>query len=99
MTRIKIYYTDRPPEEISYLEVDSLRVYGIADIDHVILKYATSSEWSSEDPVLLAGEMGIESDTRKFKFGDGVTTWNSLAYYPTGTVTTMGGIGGAFTTK
>lgn len=31
-------------------------------------------------PVLLKGEMGVETDTRKFKFGDGVSDWKTLEY-------------------
>jgi len=40
----------------------------------------TSSEWTSANPVLAAGEMGIETDTSQFKIGDGVTSWTSLSY-------------------
>lgn len=40
----------------------------------------TAAAWASANPVLASGEMGLETDTKKFKFGDGVTTWNSLAY-------------------
>lgn len=40
----------------------------------------TASNWSTANPVLAVGQIGIESDTRKLKFGDGVTTWNSLHY-------------------
>lgn len=40
----------------------------------------TADEWSQKNPVLYTGELGIESDTRKFKFGDGVTAWNDLDY-------------------
>lgn len=40
----------------------------------------TSSNWSTANPVLAVGQIGIESDTRKIKVGDGVTTWNSLHY-------------------
>lgn len=43
-------------------------------------RYDTAANWSTNNPVLLEGEMGIESDTRKFKFGNGTTSWNSLAY-------------------
>jgi hypothetical protein len=39
-----------------------------------------ASDWTSGNEVLLAREMGVETDTRKFKFGDGTTAWNSLAY-------------------
>ena len=43
-------------------------------------KVDTSSNWFNNNPVLLAGEMGVESDTGLFKFGDGATAWNSLQY-------------------
>jgi 3D (Asp-Asp-Asp) domain-containing protein len=39
-----------------------------------------ASAWTSANPTLAAGEMGLETDTSKFKLGDGVTAWNSLAY-------------------
>lgn len=47
-------------------------------------QYRTAAQWSAANPVLLAGEIGIESDTRKFKFGDGATAWNSLGYAGSG---------------
>lgn len=40
----------------------------------------TSSSWSSSNPVLLAGEIGIESDTLKMKVGNGYSGWSSLSY-------------------
>jgi len=42
----------------------------------------TASNWTSNNTVLLAGEWGIESDTKKFKIGDGSTAWQSLDYVP-----------------
>lgn len=39
-----------------------------------------ANTWKTTNPVLLEGEMGIETDTRKFKFGDGVSTWTELDY-------------------
>lgn len=44
------------------------------------LRRGTAAEWTAANPILAAGEMGIETDTRKFKFGDGVAAWNTLAY-------------------
>ncbi len=45
----------------------------------------TASQWvSSNDgdgPVLNAGEIGFETDTNKFKIGDGVSYWADLAYF------------------
>lgn len=43
-------------------------------------KHGTAAEWASENPVLMAWEFGIETDTRRGKIGDGVTAWNSLPY-------------------
>ena len=42
----------------------------------------TAANWTSANPTLLAGELGYESDTKKFKLGDGSTAWTSLAYVP-----------------
>ena len=41
----------------------------------------TASQWTSANPVLNAGEMGWESDTNKFKIGDGTNHWASLDYF------------------
>lgn len=40
----------------------------------------TKNNWTTQNPVLLRGEMGVETDTRKFKFGDGVSDWATLEY-------------------
>ena len=49
-----------------------------------LLRNDTSTNWTSANPVLSKGEMGIETDTRKHKFGDGTTAWNDLAYASSG---------------
>jgi hypothetical protein len=48
--------------------------------NQIQLKSKTAAEWTSENPILLAGEIGLESDTRRFKFGDGTTDWINLPY-------------------
>ena len=42
----------------------------------------TAANWTAENPTLLAGEIGLESDTGYWKVGDGTTAWTSLAYVP-----------------
>ena len=42
----------------------------------------TAANWTSADPTLLAGELGYETDTGKWKIGDGSTAWSSLSYEP-----------------
>ena len=60
----------------------------------------TSTNWTSANPLLASGEMGIELDTHRFKIGDGCLYWNSLPYGglqgPTGPA--GGGSGGASST-
>ena len=46
----------------------------------IITRNDTAANWISNNPILLQGELGIERGTNKFKVGDGVTAWNSLAY-------------------
>lgn len=45
------------------------------------LKRGISTDWTTNNPVLAAGEVGIETDTNKMKIGDGSTAWTSLAYF------------------
>ena len=40
----------------------------------------TASNWTSNNPTLADGELGIESDTGTYKIGDGSTAWTSLGY-------------------
>jgi hypothetical protein len=40
----------------------------------------TSANWVSVNPVLHQGEPGLETDTGRFKLGDGSTAWTSLEY-------------------
>lgn len=40
----------------------------------------TAANWTSANPVLSEGEFGYETDTLKYKLGNGSTAWNSLAY-------------------
>ena len=44
------------------------------------LRNDTAANWTSNNPVLAQGEMGLETDTRYFKMGNGTTAWNSLSY-------------------
>lgn len=41
----------------------------------------TAANWTSANPILAAGEIGFETDTGKFKIGNGSSTWTALTYY------------------
>lgn len=52
------------------------------------IRRGTATEWTNADTalnssgglILAAGEMGVETNTRKVKIGDGSTRWSSLQY-------------------
>ena len=48
--------------------------------DIIQLRRDTAANWVTANPVLADGEIGIETDTRKRKCGNGTTAWNSLPY-------------------
>ena len=45
------------------------------------LRNDTAADWTAANPVLLLGEIGVETDTRRYKIGDGTTAWSGLSYY------------------
>jgi len=55
------------------------------------LRRDTSANWTSNNPILAAGEVAFTSDVfytstdqQRFKIGDGVQTWSQLDYVPEG---------------
>jgi hypothetical protein len=64
----------------------------------IILRRDSSVNWLKNNPVLLEGEPGYETDTGKFKIGDGQSTWINTDYYigllgPTGDIGPTGETG------
>ena len=59
-------------------------MYGVS----IQLKYKNADQWQATD-VLLAGEIGLEFDTKKYKLGDGTTQWSELEYYSNPQVTAL----------
>jgi len=46
----------------------------------ILWKNDTAANWLSENPVLMKGEAGWETDTGLFKVGDGINEWADLEY-------------------
>jgi hypothetical protein len=44
----------------------------------------TAANWTSINPTLASGEIGLETDTNKTKFGNGSSTWTALSYSASG---------------
>jgi len=41
----------------------------------------TAAQWTAANPILAAGEIGFETDTSKFKMGNGSSAWSALQYF------------------
>lgn len=48
--------------------------------DIIQLRGGTAAAWTLANPILANKELGVETDSKKMKLGDGTTTWTSLAY-------------------
>ena len=48
--------------------------------DMIQIRRDTAANWTSANPTLAQGELGIETNTSKLKSGNGTTVWNSLGY-------------------
>ena len=44
------------------------------------IRRGTSQQWACDNPILGSGEPGMETDTLKFKIGNGTSPWNDLVY-------------------
>lgn len=44
------------------------------------LRRDVAADWAADNPVLASGEIGIDTDSGRFKIGDDTTAWNDLAF-------------------
>lgn len=47
----------------------------------ILFRRDPAASWTSENPVLSAGEVGLETDTGKIKIGNGSSVWTALSYF------------------
>ena len=52
----------------------------MAVVTQIQIRRGTAAQWTSTNPTLAAGELGLETDTLLMKAGNGSTAWTSLAY-------------------
>ena len=60
-------------------------------VNQIQLRRDTAANWTSVNPVLAAGEIGFETNTRLMKAGDGTTAWATLPYVPADTANKVSG--------
>lgn len=62
-------------------------------MDRVLQRRDTAANWSTTNPILAEGEIGIITDGAKgYKIGDGITRWNALEY-PANPTSVVGELG------
>lgn len=44
------------------------------------LRRGTAAQWTTANPILASGEIGLETDTLAIKFGNGSSVWSALPY-------------------
>ena len=67
----------------------------MARTNNIQLRRGTAASWTSANPVLLEGEVGITMDTnpKKFKIGNGTSAWSELPYHnPSVTISDIQGL-------
>jgi hypothetical protein len=52
----------------------------MSSIARIQLRRDTAAAWTAANPVLLLGEIGIETDTLRCKVGNGTSAWSALSY-------------------
>lgn len=60
-------------------------------MDRIQLRRDTAVRWVELNPILLEGEVGFETDTKRRKIGDGVTPWRNLDYLAAENIAQEGG--------
>lgn len=57
---------------------NSTKSLNVRGIKH---KTNTSDGWKTENPILLNGEIGIDTDLKRNKIGNGTSTWEALEWF------------------
>jgi hyaluronoglucosaminidase len=65
---------------ISGLAFGPLPVMSATSFQNIQFRRGTAAGWADNNPVLLQGEPGFETDTGYVKIGDGLSHWNDLVY-------------------
>lgn len=55
------------------------------------IRGGTAAEWLAADPILADREPGVETDTRKSKYGNGIDVWSDLPYATSGGIKSFRG--------
>jgi hypothetical protein len=50
------------------------------EVRRIQLRRGTTQEWEQANPVLLEAEIGIDTEAKQFKVGDGISPWLFLEY-------------------
>lgn len=63
------------------------------------LRRDTEANWTAADPILAEGEVGFETDTGRFKVGNGLDAWSALSYFSAAGAVAWGAITGTLSAQ
>jgi len=49
--------------------------------NRIQIRKDTTANWGAANPILLSGELGLDTSLRKIKIGNGTSTWSALSFY------------------
>ena len=49
-------------------------------VRRILVRRSTSAEWTTANPTLRQGEIGMDLTAKRMKVGDGFTSWSQLQY-------------------
>lgn len=67
-------------EEIPAVQSSTNKKMTVTQIRQHVVLVDTLANWRTNNTVLKVQQIGVESDTKRMKIGDGSTAWNSLGY-------------------
>lgn len=46
----------------------------------ILVRRDSSTNWATQNPILSSGEIGLDTDIKKIKIGDGTSHWDELPF-------------------
>lgn len=81
------YYCIVSDANSNFLQSNTASLMVLREEDESLMNFIVQARrdlainWTEVNPILVSGEIGIELDTQKFKYGDGINTWKDLPYW------------------
>lgn len=79
-SRVRYSLLAEPASVLSNWDKGASAISIDGNVTEIQLRHDTTSDWATANSVLAQGELGVDTETRMMKVGDGATAWNFLPY-------------------